>query len=383
MRRTLFTNVSVFDGTGAMPFPAQVRVDGSRIGAVAAACERVEADGALVVDGKGSILMPGLTEAHAHLSFPSSTDRIVNAMHLPARFEIALRKEIDGGWLPGPRLRASSIEKAPNADLGLPQSHDVGHEGGPDGIRRFVKAMADEGVDSIKFLLSGDEGFAPGGSHVLTYSEDEAAAAGEAARDHGVWLACHAQAAEAVKMAVRHGFRSIYHCSYADEEALDLLESRKDQIFVAPAPGLLYARMYEAEAFGIDRATAERMGARSGLELMQVLYPKMRSRGIRVLPGGDYGFPYNPIGKNARDFELFVKLFGYSPIETLVAATKHGGELMGMGDELGLIREGYLADLLLVKGDPTEDVTLLQNQDNLLAIMKDGAFWKPPRGAAV
>ena len=254
MRRTLFTNVSVFDGTGAMPFPAQVRVDGSRIGAVAAACERVEADGALVVDGKGSILMPGLTEAHAHLSFPSSTDRIVNAMHLPAeehllvtaynarklldcgftsaysagslgaRFEIALRKEIDGGWLPGPRLRASSIEKAPNADLGLPQSHDVGHEGGPDGIRRFVKAMADEGVDSIKFLLSGDEGFAPGGSHVLTYSEDEAAAAGEAARDHGVWLACHAQAAEAVKMAVRHGFRSIYHCSYADEEALDLLE---------------------------------------------------------------------------------------------------------------------------------------------------------------
>jgi imidazolonepropionase-like amidohydrolase len=56
---------------------------------------------------------------------------------------------------------------------------------------------------------------------------------------------------------------------------------------------------------------------------------------------------------------------------------------MGMGDELGLIREGYLADLLLVKGDPTEDVTLLQNQDNLLAIMKDGAFWKPPRGAAV
>ena len=413
MRRTLFTNVSVFDGTGAMPFPAQVRVDGSRIGAVAAACERVEADGALVVDGKGSILMPGLTEAHAHLSFPSSTDRIVNAMHLPAeehllvtaynarklldcgftsaysagslgaRFEIALRKEIDGGWLPGPRLRASSIEKAPNADLGLPQSHDVGHEGGPDGIRRFVKAMADEGVDSIKFLLSGDEGFAPGGSHVLTYSEDEAAAAGEAARDHGVWLACHAQAAEAVKMAVRHGFRSIYHCSYADEEALDLLESRKDQIFVAPAPGLLYARMYEAEAFGIDRATAERMGARSGLELMQVLYPKMRSRGIRVLPGGDYGFPYNPIGKNARDFELFVKLFGYSPIETLVAATKHGGELMGMGDELGLIREGYLADLLLVKGDPTEDVTLLQNQDNLLAIMKDGAFWKPLRGAAV
>ena len=61
---------------------------------------------------------------------------------------------------------------------------------------------------------------------------------------------------------------------------------------------------------------------------MQKLYPEMRKRGIRVLPGGDYGFPYNPIGRNARDLKLFVKLFGYSPIESLVAATKLGGELM-------------------------------------------------------
>lgn len=407
-RPILFTNVSIFDGTGAAVFPGQVMVEGNRIARVAKGADRVDAAGAEVIDGGGATLMPGLTEAHAHLSFPSSTDRIIRAMRLPAeehllitaynarklldcgftsaysagslgaRFEIALRKEIDGGWLPGPRLRASSVEKAPNANVGNPQSHDGAHNDGPEGIRRYVRSMAEDGVDSIKFLLSGDEGFEPGGSQILTYTDEEAAAAGDEARRCGVWLACHAQAAEAVKMAVRHGFRSIYHCSYADDEALDLLESKKDEIFVAPAPGLLYARMHEAEEFGIDRAAAQRMGAVSGLELMQTLYPKMRSRGIRVLPGGDYGFPYNPIGKNARDLELFVKLFGYSPIETLVAATKHGGELMGMSDELGLVRERYLADLLLVKGDPTRDVTLLQDQGNLLMIMQNGAFHKTP-----
>src|SRR4030088_402330 len=164
--------------------------------------------------------------------------------------------------------------------------------------------MKDLGFQTIKFLLSSHERFAPGGSQVLMYSEEEAQAIGRAARDAGVWLACHAQAAEAIKRAVRAGFRAIFHCTHADEEALDLLEANKDRIFVSPAPGLLYARCHEATEFGIGRPQAERMGAVSGLEAMQRIIPSMRARGIRVLPGGDYGFPYNPIGRNARDLDL-------------------------------------------------------------------------------
>jgi imidazolonepropionase-like amidohydrolase len=104
----------------------------------------------------------------------------------------------------------------------------------------------------------------------------------------------------------------------------------------------------------------------------------MRKRGIRVLPGGDYGFAWNPIGANARDFEHFVNLFGYTPAETLMAATKYGGEIMGMGEELGLVKEGYLADLIMVDGDPLKNVALFQDRDNLLMIMKDGAYHKAP-----
>jgi imidazolonepropionase-like amidohydrolase len=103
---------------------------------------------------------------------------------------------------------------------------------------------------------------------------------------------------------------------------------------------------------------------------MQKLYPQMRKRGIRVLPGGDYGFPYNPVGRNARDLELFVKLFGYSSVEALVAATMLGGELMGL--QVGLVKTDWLADLILVRGNPVEDVAILHEPQRLLRIMKDG-----------
>ena len=103
---------------------------------------------------------------------------------------------------------------------------------------------------------------------------------------------------------------------------------------------------------------------------------RMRKRGIRVLPGGDYGFPYNPIGTNARDLQWFVELLGYTPVEALVAATKLGGELMGRGDQLGQIKAGYLADLLVVDGDPARDVKILQDASRLALIMKDGKVHK-------
>ena len=154
------------------------------------------------------------------------------------------------------------------------------------------------------------------------------------------------------------------------------MEARKDGLFMAPAPGLLYARCHEAQTFGIGQAEAERMGAVSGLALMQQIVPEMRRRGIRVMPGGDYGFPYNPIGRNARDLDLFVRLFGFSPTEALVAATGTGGQLMAM--DVGTIRAGMLADILLVDGDPTSDVTILQDKARLRAIMKGGAFHKAP-----
>ena len=100
----------------------------------------------------------------------------------------------------------------------------------------------------------------------------------------------------------------------------------------------------------------------------------LKARGVRVLPGGDYGFMWNPHGANARDLQYFVDLLGFTPMEAIVGATKWGGEIMGRPDELGQVREGYLADLLLVDGDPLADLRLLEDRARLLAVMKDGVF---------
>jgi imidazolonepropionase-like amidohydrolase len=401
MSQTLFTNVMIFDGSGSARFPGDVLVEGDRIKSVGTG---LDCTPATIIDGEGKTLMPGLVEAHAHLTWPSSIERVIKAMRVPLdehvavteanaritldagftsaysagslgeKIEPALRNRIDAGEIPGPRLRASALEKGAEGVMGVPEGHDPTHDRDIPGLIAYVKAMKAQGCDTIKFLMSSDEAFQRGGAQILMYSEEETQAIGKAAREADVWLACHAQAAEAVKRAVRAGFRAIFHCTHADEEALDLLEANRDSLFVAPAPGLLYARCYEAQDFGIGPDEAVAMGARGGLDAMIRLVPEMKKRGIRVLPGGDYGFPYNVIGRNARDLAIFVDLFGFSPIEALVAATKQGGELMGLA--VGEVKAGMLADLLLVNGDPTTDITCLQDKANLTALMKGGIFRK-------
>ena len=118
-----------------------------------------------------------------------------------------------------------------------------------------------------------------------------------------------------------------------------------------------------------------------GLAAASRTYPEMKKRGIRVVIGGDYGFARTPQGENARDIEHFVRHLGYSPSEALVCATRYGAELMGLGDEAGQVREGFLADLLLVDGDPVADVRLLQQKERLVAILKGGEIWRLDRDA--
>jgi len=133
-----------------------------------------------------------------------------------------------------------------------------------------------------------------------------------------------------------------------------------------------------AEPWGITRRKAIEMGYEIELAAAVESLKKMHKRGIRVLPGGDYGFAWAPHGENAKDLEYFVKYLGMTPMETIVSATKWGGQMMMQGKELGEIKDGYLADLLLVDGDPLSNIAILQDRNKLLAIMKDGVFHKDP-----
>ena len=413
--RILFVNGQVFDGTGAPPVPADVVIRGDRIESVRVGGGTEIAPNDRVVDCTGATVMPGMVDSHAHLTFPSAVGYIDPSFnppldvsffrHMPAPdehlniakrnakimldhgftsaysagsltpvpTEVRLRDEIAAGTTPGPRMRAASFERD-NNPVQMGPDGPKPKKTGPDAVREFIREQAAIGFDSVKLLLSNDDVFVEGGSMITQYGPEEARAAGDQARESGVWLNCHAQAPESIKLAVRNGFRSVYHCTYADAEAVDLLEEHKQEIFLSPAVGIMWANVYEGAEYGIDTAMAAKMGSVKALQAMTELSPELRKRGLRVLPGGDYGFPNNPIGRNARDLDLFVRLFGYSPAEALRATTMYGGQLMDL--PVGLLTPGYLADVLVVRGEPAQDVTVLQDRDNLLAIMQDGSFYK-------
>ncbi|MFJ3797521.1 amidohydrolase family protein [Streptomyces sp. NPDC090088] len=399
----LFTGIHVFDGTGRDPFPAQVLVEGNRITAVAEHIPRDLTADARVIDGGGGTLLPGLVDAHTHLGFGSTVEHLSRRRDEPAEekallvahagrvlldhgitsaysggnrlpgTEVAARKAFAEGWMPGPRLKAASWEgSAGMVEPGVYDFPGIDHRASdPESVARFVTDMARLGVDIVKLSLSGESAVVQGTSRIVQFTDEEVAAAAHTAEKHGVWLTAHAHAAESIKMAVRHGIRAVYHCTFADEEALDLLQAARDRIFVAPTPGIIHANLHEA-----DSEPEPGMEVEATRDAVRAVVPELVARGIRVVPGGDYGFAWNPVGRNLRDLELFVDWFGFTPAEALRAATEYGGQVMGMGEELGLVREGYLADLLLVDGDPLADIRILQDRDRLRVIMKDGVLHK-------
>lgn len=408
MGETLFTNVSVIDGTGAEPFEGAVLVKGNQIAAVARGTAP-DAGDAEVVDGGGATLMPGLTDAHAHLSFldsatlgdinSQSPERHILETAKNARkmldhgftsmfsgssardnLEVALRDAINAGDIPGPRLKAATRQMTVTGGFG-----DIGRDDayslvldGPDAFRNACRAAARAGVDTFKIVPSAMGSGPDPLAEDTAMTDDEVAAVCAVARQRNRMVAAHARSAEAVKMCVRNGVQVIYHATLADDEAKDMLEAERDRVFVAPAMGLPYGRLTEGEKYGVSTNDFTRARAEKEIETVSATMADLRKRGIRVLPGGDYGFKWNPHGRNARDLQMFVELFGFTPLEAIQAATQAGGELMGEPGRLGLITDGAFADLLLVDGDPSKDIAILQDTNRFLAIMKDGAFHKKP-----
>jgi len=175
---------------------------------------------------------------------------------------------------------------------------------------------------------------------------------------------------------------NIYHASFTDAEGMDMLEAAKDRVFVAPGINWLITTLNDAGPWGYTPSAAEAAGYKRELEIAIEGLREMHRRGVRVLPGGDYGFAWCPHGTYARDLEHFVKLLGFSPMEAILSATAQGGEMMGQPQDLGKVQAGYLADLIIIDGDPLGDVTILQDQRKIVAIMKDGAFHKEPATSA-
>jgi imidazolonepropionase-like amidohydrolase len=418
MKPILFRGANVWDGSGTPTFPGDVLVEGSRIKTIARAPGRLAADGATVIEARGRTLMPGLVEGHAHISFGGAINdsdlgnippeehvllTMRNAKTLldhgftsaysaatsKLRLDVVIRNEINAGRLPGPRMRAASPEITVTGGLGDERKAHMYYESfgmiadGKEEIVKAVRLCCREGVDNIKVNISGDD-LSPSAHGGLTVmSEEEVQTAVNVARDFGKKVNCHARAAGAVKRAVRCGVDVIYHCESADEEAIDMLESAKDRIFVGPAIGIIYGTLYEGEQFGFHRDSELGRTMQRVIDSTAAVYTELRKRGVRILIGGDYGFAQTPQGDNARDLKHFVDLLGFSPSEALQCGTRIGGQVMGLGHELGEVKEGYLADLLLVDGDPLKDLDLVVREKNLHVIMKEGSLYKNSSAATI
>ena len=364
-------------------------------------------DGAKRVDCVGKFAMPGMTESHAHLSYTQNpaleldnspveeamlysidNSRLMLGAGFTSaisfgsvhRIDVALREAINQGHIPGPRLVASGRDvgaTASNADLYpdhiKPQMEGLGMlVDGPWAVRKAVRQLKKNGADIIKLILDGEllSSYAPPGQ--LTYTDEEVAAACEEAHSRNMRVATHSRSAAAVKQAVRFGVDVIGHANYLDNEALDLLKKNRNRLAVGPAIAWEMAFVENHESTGFTRTQVRDLGYDDEIEATIKAVKQMRSNGVKVLVGGDYGLDITPHGTYAKDLEYFVDLFGMSPEEALLCATRDGGAVADPSGMTGTLEEGKLADIVLLNGDPTADIKVLQDPSSITAVFKDG-----------
>lgn len=412
MIKTAITNVMVFDGSGEDAFKGEVLIEGNRVVEVVRAPNMLDGVADKVINGGGKFLMPGMTEAHTHFSWNDQPSlnaiqmmppeehilwcvgvakryldmgwtSAIGAATAKPRLDVVIRNAIESGQFPGPRYLAGSQEICTLGGLGDNTLPHLPFEAlsfgsvvnGPEEMRKCARMFIKYGVDHLKINLSG-EYIAGLSAEVSPFSEEEIAMLVSEAKRNGKRVAAHARSSESVKQCIRHGIELIYHASFADEEALDMLEESKEKHFVAPGLAWLIRTNFNASEYGITPEVAEKMGYKRELEMATETLRKMHKRGIRVLPGGDYGFAWMPHGTNANDLQYLVDYVGMTPKEALLAATRLGGEIMMRPNELGQLKPGFLADIVMVDGNPLTNLGLLTEPSRIAMVMKDGIIHK-------
>lgn len=344
------------------------------------------------LDLTGKTLLPGLVDAHVHLSGNARPDvlerfrdpeavvalraasnaritleagiTMVRNLGEKAYADVHLARSIEMKESVGPRVITAGRGISIVGGHGTPVIREVS---GADDARLAVREHVKAGVDQIKVIASGGvltAGTVPGASQMTM---EELKAIVDEAKTHFKPTSAHAHGTQAIRNCIEAGIDSIEHCSLPDEESLELMAEKG--IFMVPTftSGEMILR-YGKEA-GIREEVIEK-SKRMAEEHKKRFYQAV-TKGVKVAMGTDVSTPYNEHGENAVELELMVDA-GMSPMDAIVASTRHGAEVCGMADKTGTIAAGMYADLLVVDGDPLSDITILQNKENFHLIMKEG-----------
>ena len=382
--------------TGRMLNDVWVVIDGGKI--VRADTGAVPA--ANIIELPNATLLPGLIDAHTHITSDPNfgyqelgisipKEALTGAKNaritLEAGFttirnvgasgytDIALRDAINEGMVPGPRIDASgpalSITGGHCDNNLLPYEYHAKSDGAADGIegvQHKVREIIKYGADVIKICATGgvlSKGDDPQASQ---YSLEELKAIVTDAHRLGRKVAAHAHGAQGILWASEAGVDSIEHGSYINDAAIQMMKSRGT--YLVPTLYLSDWMAENATRIGLPEMYAGKM--RTIISVARVNVKKAFDAGVKVAFGTDAAvFPH---GLNAREFAVYVKM-GMTPLQAIETATVNAADLLGWSDRIGTLEPGKFADIIAVNGDPTKDVTLLQNP---VFVMKGGVVYK-------
>ena len=397
------TGATLIDGNGGAPLSDTVVViEDNTIKTVGSRADVQIVEHAEVIDASGMTLMPGLIDTHDHLaSFsyeiasrwgitePRSTRHLRIASVLKQTLDTGyttvrdaggldagFRMAVDEGLVPGPSLhvalgfitptggmgdRVSPLGYKPPAgeDSGLPW----GVADGPNGMRAKVREMVGAGADVIKTATTGGASSTAGlGPKDLLFERAELEALVDEAHKRGRRVMCHALGGAGLRMAIEVGVNSIEHGTYLDEDPTLLEMMAEKGIVFTPTYGVYTFHAVHGTPHGRARAAALRDHHVRSLQ-MALEY------GVTVTAGTDEGGWEH--GNNAHELTCLVEA-GMTPVQAIAAATSDAAKCLGLGDEIGSIEEGKRADLILVDGNPLDDVSILERGNAVKYVMKDG-----------
>ena len=386
----LLRNLRVIDGLGAVHAGVDIRVQEGRFTEIGAG---LVAGSDAVRDLDGLTAIPGLIDAHTHLSLNAAADAMTAAAQQPHAYQavltgvraeallhqgvttardvggvgpdviFAVRDAVNAGQIAGPRIFSAGRWITATGGHGWP----IGVEAdGADAVRRAVREEIKAGADLIKFMASGGV-VGPGlGPEASQFTEEELRLGAVEAHGAGLTMAAHAHGEASIRAAVLGGVDTVEHGTYLTEELALAMVDRGT--FLVPTLAVIAAILAHAEEAGLDAHTVER--AQAVTETHRRSVQRAIRLGITLVAGTDMGAPFT--GPDTIHDEIaLLQQAGLTPMQALQAATRHAAQALHRDDELGSVCAGLRADLVFLDGDPLADLSATRE---IRGVLKDGEW---------